>query len=114
MKVQTSYFCSMMNTTLHGDCCCDGANDNASVSEQIEPCCVQFVNIVIDPTADQAQPTAKSIKFESGPDPPQLLALPFELPLEPVLARSTFRAGLDDVRRGDGTATYLLTQRLRI
>ena len=115
VQAQVSYFCGMMDKVIHDDCCCaDAGIDDMMVADSGEPCCEKSVSLTIDDATDQAQPQKKPIKFESDVDPPELIISAIEY--SPQIMN---RASLSNVKRTAnphtaGSATYLITQRLRI
>ena len=119
VQAQVSYFCDMMDdmmdTVIHDDCCCaDAGIDDMMVADSSEPCCEKSVSLSIDVANDQVQPQKKPIKFESDVDPPDLITSAVEY--SPQIMN---RASLSNVKHSanvhtTGSATYLITQRLRI
>jgi hypothetical protein len=115
VQAQVSYFCGMMDEVIHDDCCCaDAGIDDVMVADSGEPCCEKSVSLTIDAAADQVQQPNKSIKFESDVDPPDIITSAVEI--SPQIMN---RASLSNVTRSAnfhtaGSATYLITQRLRI
>ncbi len=115
VQADVSYFCGMMDMVIHDDCCCaDAGMDDMMVANSDQPCCEKSVALSIDVTTDQAQSQVKPIKFESDVDPPDIIT--FAVEYSPQIMN---RASKSSVRRTSilltsGSATYLLTQRLRI
>lgn len=114
VQAQTSYLCGMMDKVIHDDCCCEDQNVDDVVLVDNEPCCDKSVNLVIETTTDQAQPTTKPVKFEADVDPPNLVAAVFEFVLQSHYSSSFFDANSTGADFTIGSATYLITQRLRI
>ncbi len=76
VQAHVSYFCGIMETVVHDDCCCvDFDSDDMTLIEG-EPCCEKSVGLVVDASTDQGPTTAKPIKFQSDVDPPTLPFLP--------------------------------------
>ena len=114
VQAQASYYCGMMDTVIHEDCCCADAGVDDMMVTDGEPCCEKSVALTIDSTADQVQSQTKPIKFESDVDPPDIFTSVVE-----YLPQTIYRASLSNVMRtaksqSAGSATYLITQRLRI
>ncbi len=115
VQADVSYLCGMMDTVIHDDCCCaDAGMDDMMVANSDQPCCEKSVALSIDVATDQAQSQVKPIKFESDVDPPDIIT--FAVEYSPQIMN---RASISSVRRTSilltsGSATYLLTQRLRI
>lgn len=115
VQADVSYLCGMMDTVIYDDCCCaDAGMDDMMVANSDQPCCEKSVALSIDVTTDQAQSQVKPIKFESDVDPPDIIT--FAVEYSPQIMN---RASKSSVRRTSilltsGSATYLLTQRLRI
>jgi hypothetical protein len=115
VQAQVSYFCGMMDEVIHDDCCCaDAGVDDMMVADSGEPCCEKSIGLTIDVASDQVQQPSKSIKFESDVDPPEIITSAVEIS-PPII----YRASLSNVKRTansrtTGSATYLITQRLRI
>jgi hypothetical protein len=72
------------------------------------------VDLLIDIATDQAQPTTKPIKFESDVDPPNGFVFIASLSLAPLDISSVSGAEFVQTLPATGSATYLITQRLRI
>jgi hypothetical protein len=114
VQAHATYFCSMMDTVIHDDCCCADADIDDMVFMDGEPCCEKSVELGVDTTSDQAQSSIKPIKFESDVDPPVTIASAVELsPKFPDIA-SLYAANYDAVFYTSGSATYLITRRLRL
>ena len=115
VQAQVSYFCDMMDEVIHDDCCCvDAGIDDMMVADSGEPCCEKSVSLTVDVANDQVQLQKKPIKFESDVDPPDLITSAVE-----YSPQVTNRASLSNVKHSAnihtaGSATYLITQRLRI
>ena len=115
VQAQVSYYCGMMDAVIYDDCCCtDVGVDDMMVADSDGPCCEKSVELTIDAATDQVQSQTKPIKFESDVDPPDIFTSVVE-----YLPQTTYRASLSNVMRTAkshiaGSATYLITQRLRI
>ena len=114
VQAQVSYYCGMMDTIIHDDCCCGDASVDDMMVTDSEPCCEKSVELIIDAATDQAQPQTKPIKFESDVDPPDppVFTIEFQMPGPDATSSSGVnQAGIVDLA---DCATYLITQRLRI
>lgn len=114
VQAHASYFCSMMDTVIHDDCCCaDSGIDDMAFTDR-EPCCEKSVELGIDAVSDQVQTSIKPIKFESDVDPPtaDFCANDYSFELCYVVAISYL--GQAEAIHSAGSTTYLITQRLRI
>ncbi len=114
VQADASYFCSMMDTVILDDCCCADADFDEMAFTDSEPCCEKSVDLLIDTATDQAQPTTKPIKFESDIDPPDEFVFIASLSLASPDISSVSGAEFVPTLRTTGSATYLITQRLRI
>ena len=113
-QAQVSYYCEMMDTLLHDDCCCADSDVDDSMLSDSEPCCDKSVNLYVDTAADQVQTQTKSIKFESDVDPPDAIVFVILLSLASPDILSLSVASDAQFSHATGSATYLITQRLRI
>jgi len=114
VQAHDSYYCGMMETVIHDDCCCaDSEVDDMALTDS-EPCCDKVVDLGIDATSDQSQTSIKSIKFESDVDPPEAFASAIEHSLPSPGTISMSGASQPETFQTAGSATYLITQRLRI
>ena len=114
VQAHASYFCVMMDTVIHDDCCCADSDIDDMAFMDGEPCCEKSVELGVDTNSDHAQSSIKPIKFESDVDPPVTIASTVELsPKFPDIA-SLYAANYDSVFCTTGSATYLITQRLRL
>jgi hypothetical protein len=104
----------MMEAVIHVDCCCADSDIDDALLTDSEPCCEKSVELIIDTATDQAQTTAKSIKFESDGDPPDAAATSFESSVQPLVAASISAVDHTWISPTAKVATYLITQRLRI
>ncbi len=114
VQAHVSYNCEMMEAVIHVDCCCaDSDVDDALITDS-EPCCEKSVELIVDIATDQAQTTAKPIKFESDGDPPDAAAVSLEPSAQPLGNASV--SGVDHtwISPTAKVAIYLITQRLRI
>ena len=109
-----SYFCSMMDTVIHDDCCCadSGIDDMAFMDS--DRCCEKSVELGIDATSDQVQTSIKLIKFESDVDPPATISSAVELSLQLPDSASISGVNHNAISHTAGSTTYLITQRLRL
>ena len=114
VQADTSYFCSMMETVTLDECCCEDAEFDEMAFADNERCCEKSVDLVIDTATEQAQPTAKPIKFESDVDPPDGFVFVVSLTLASLDYSSVSSAEFIRSLSATGSATYLITQRLRI
>ena len=115
VQADVSYFCGMMDTAIHDDCCCaDAGMDDMMTADSDEPCCEKSVELTIDVATDQAQSPAKSIKFESDVDPPDIIIFAVENSTQIMNRASRSSVRRSSTLQTSGSATYLLTQRLRI
>jgi hypothetical protein len=114
VQAQVSYFCEMMDTVIHNDCCCADSDVDEMMVTDSEPCCDKSVELAIDAETDQAQAKTEPIKFESDVDPPGIITSAVEL--SPQLLDCASISGGDHAGTSHtaGSATYLITQRLRI
>ena len=114
IQAHVSYMCGMMDIVIHDDCCCaDSEVDDMALTDS-EPCCDKVVELGIDATSDQSQTSIKSIKFESDVDPPEAFASAIEHSLPSPGTISMSGASQPETFQTAGSATYLITQRLRI
>ena len=114
VQAQVSYFCSMMDTVIHNDCCCvDFEHDDTQITDS-EPCCEETIELGVDTNSNQAHSTIKPNKFESDGDPPTGVFCTFNhsFQLQRAVAVSCFDQA--ETFQTAGSATYLITQRLRI
>jgi len=114
VQAQASYFCSITEMVIHDDCCCADFDVDDTMAADNGPCCDKSVDLVVDSVADQAQPSAKAIQFESDVDPPATLAHDID---DAYPSLSNLSASGDDIAGIPpiaGSATYLITQRLRL
>lgn len=114
VQAHASYFCSMMDTIIHDDCCCADSDIDDMAFMDGEPCCEKSVALGIDTVSDQAQSSFKPIKFESDVDPPFTIAAAVELSPKFPDTATLSGAHCDADFCATGSATYLITQRLRI
>ncbi len=114
VQAHVSYFCGVMETVVHDDCCCaDFDVDDMALIED-EPCCEKSVELVVDAATDQAPTTAKPIKFQSDVDPPDISVFAVSLPLVSQEIPFVSSANYAGTSNSTGSATYLITQRLRL
>ncbi len=114
VQAHVSYMCGMMDMVIHDDCCCaDSEVDDMALTDS-EPCCDKVVELGIDAASDQSQTSIKPIKFESDVDPPEAFASAIEHSLPSPDTISMSGASQPETFQTAGSATYLITQRLRI
>ncbi len=114
VQAQVSYSCGMMDMVIHDDCCCaDFEYDDTQITDS-EPCCDKTVDLGVDTNSDQAQSTTKPIKFESDVDPPTAAFCAFYYSLQLQDAAEISCVDQAKTIQSAGSATYLITQRLRI
>ncbi len=114
VQAHVSYFCGIMETVVHDDCCCvDFDSDDMTLIEG-EPCCEKSVGLVVDASTDQGPTTAKPIKFQSDVDPPDTSVFAVPLPLVSQEIPFVSSANYAETLHSTGSATYLITQRLRL
>ncbi len=114
VQAQVSYSCGMMDMVIHDECCCaDFEYDDTQITDS-EPCCDKTVDLGVDTNSDQAQSTTKPIKFDSDVDPPTAAFCAFYYSLQ--LQGAVEMSCVDQAKtiQSAGSATYLITQRLRI
>jgi hypothetical protein len=120
LQAQTVFACAMMDTVVHEECCCgdhqpaDGCTDHAcdSTLHPTAPCCNQSVELGLDFDAADAVGTVKPTGSDADPPPSllvssEILVVPHP---SPVPAAFSHRAPAD----ASGSATWLVTRRLRI
>lgn len=123
LHAQTVFACAMMDTVMHGECCCAGHKSDedcidsgcdGAVNSNNDPCCERSVEVSVDEDARQDTPILKSVEVRSDADPPQAIVTSFDdiAPPQRRAAEFLFQS-LPDVRHS-GSDTYLITQRLRI
>ncbi len=114
VQAHDSYYCGIMETVIHDDCCCADFDSDHMVLIEGEPCCEKSVEFVVEAATDQAPTTAKPIKFQSDVDPPDTSV--FAVSLSWVSQEISFVsiANYAETLHSTGSATYLITQRLRI
>ena len=124
LQAQLIYTCNLMEQSFQDSCCCEDLNQTrvpasncvpcGEVTEQ--PCCDADLELTVSQDAADSALTASHATRDADPDPPQPVAvLPVDLPavLTPRSVASHAAAGAS-LPWSAGTATYLLTQRLRI
>ena len=114
VQAQVSYFCGMMDTVIHDDCCCGDSDVDEMIVSDGEPCCEKSVELAIDAATDQAQTKTKPVKFESDVDPPDTITSTVERSLQYLDNASLSGVNHTGISYTAGKATYLITQRLRI
>jgi len=115
VQADVTYLCGMMDMVSHDDCCCPDADlDDMMAADSDAPCCEKSVALGIDVTTDQAQSQTKPIKFESDVDPPDIIAFAVENSPQIINRAAIISIKSIATSHSAGSATYLLTQRLRI
>ncbi len=114
VQAHASYFCSMMDTVIHDDCCCADSEIDEMVLTDSEPCCEKSVELGIDAASDQVQTNITLIKFESDVDPPATISSAVELSLQLPDSASISGVNHNAISHTAGSTTYLITQRLRL
>ncbi len=114
VQAQVSFFCGMMDTVIHDDCCCADTDVDEMMVTDVEPCCEKSVELGIDATSDQAQTSIKPIQFESDVDPPATITSAVEVSPQFLDHASIFGVNHTGISHTAGSSTYLITQRLRI
>jgi hypothetical protein len=114
VQADVSYFCGMMNTAMHDDCCCADADVDHMMLGDNQPCCEKSVDLLVDTITGQVPAAAQLTKFESDADPPDVFDFVLSTTsLFPVISVA-FRSNSEQFLRADGSAIYLTTLRLRI
>lgn len=123
LQAQSVFACSMMDTVMHGDCCCVGhksdqdcieADCEGAVDASASPCCERSVEISVDDEARQDTPIVTAVEVRSDVDPPPAIIASIN---EFVPRRLTAAGRVDyspHIVCHSGSDTYLITQRLRI
>jgi hypothetical protein len=105
----------MMETVMHGVCCCDEHHsDGLALESGDEPCCDRSVAVTVDQDVKHGTPMGKAAEVRSDADPPPALVSsidPLGLPQHAVTPRVP---DLFPAIGHFGSDTYLITQRLRI
>ncbi len=114
VQAHDSYYCGIMETVIHDDCCCADFDSDDMVLIEREPCCEKSVGLVVDASTDQGPTTAKPIKFQSDVDPPDTSVFAVSLPWVSQEISFVSIANYAETLHSAGSATYLITQRLRI
>jgi len=122
LQAQIVYACSVMDTVMHGKCCCDDTGDcpasdcdDSYTSSEDAPCCEQTVEFTNDEQASQAViPASQKSEIKSDVDPPAPAVLNSDWIVAPRIHSSLFDLSLSDEPVITGKNTYLITQRLRI
>ena len=129
LQAQLIYACSVMEQSFQGSCCCEDLNQahdplaaqdclggSAGSPELVErPCCDTDLEISVSQDAEDGVLGPSQHTRDANPDPPQPIAvLPSDSPVVLAPRTATSHAAGVLVPWQAGTATYLLTQRLRI
>ncbi len=114
VQAHDSYYCGIMETVIHDDCCCVDIDFDDMALIEGEPCCEKSVEFVVEAATDQAPTTAKTIKFQSDVDPPDTSVFAVLLPLVSQEIPFVSSANYAETLHSTGSATYLITQRLRL
>lgn len=124
LQAQAVFACAMMDTMVRDECCCEDHEPDrgcenpdcgAALQPDDTPCCEHSVEISADPDARPDGSISRPVEVRSDVDPPQILISCSEPRFTPS-AVSAAAVGVPAVlaaARG-GSATYLVTQRLRI
>lgn len=124
LQAQLIYACNVMEQSFQSSCCCEDVNQahvpasNCVPSGELteQPCCDTDLELTVSPDSADSALGPSHVTRDTDPDPPQPVAvLPVDLPavLAPRTVASHAAAGAS-LPWSAGTATYLLTQRLRI
>lgn len=123
LQAQSVFACSMMDTVMHGDCCCVGhksdqdcidADCEGAVDASASPCCDRSIDISVDVEARQGTPVVTAVEVRSDVDPPPAIIASIN---EIVPRQQSAAARVDYSPRvvcHSGSDIYLITQRLRI
>jgi hypothetical protein len=114
VQAHASYFCSMMDTVIHDGCCCADSDIDDMAFADSQACCEKSVDLGIDTSSDQVQTSIKPIKFETDVDPPVTISSAVELAPQCLDSASISGVNHDVASYAGGSATYLITQRLRL
>lgn len=123
LQAQTVFACAMMDTVMHGECCCEDhevnedcldSDGDATLEFSPGPCCERSVEVSIDEDARQDSPVVKPVEVRSDVDPPQAIITSSDalIPPQSVVAPGVFQPL--PIAGQSGSRTYLITQRLRI
>lgn len=114
LQAQTVFACAMMETVVHGNCCCDAhSTDDVAPAEDGCSCCELSIELSVNVDARPDAPIVKQTEVNSDPDPPQfLVSLPASSSSHPRKIRGVFRRLA--ITSQSGSDTWLLTQRLRL
>ncbi|HET6630578.1 MAG TPA: hypothetical protein VFG91_12455 [Woeseiaceae bacterium] len=122
LQAQTVFACAMMGKGMMEGCCCEHhassreceTPDCGAVPESDEtPCCEHRVEITVDPDADDGT-VSKPVEPRSDIDPPSFVATSFEARLTSPAIPDTPGFHYPAAAGHGGSATWLVTQRLRI
>jgi hypothetical protein len=114
VQADVTYFCGMMNTAMHDDCCCADAEVDHMMLDDTEPCCEKSVDLLVDTITGQVPAAAQVTKFESDADPPDVFDFVFSITTLFPATSVAFQSSSEQFLRDDGSAIYLTTLRLRI
>jgi len=123
LQAQSVFACSMMDTVMHGDCCCVGQKSDDDCIDgkcggagdaSTSPCCERSVEISVDVEAQQNTPIATAAEVRSDVDPPPpIIAYSHEIVPRQLASAVRIDYSHHNVCHS-GSDTYLVTQRLRI
>ncbi len=114
VQAHVSYSCGMMKMVIHDDCCCADFDVDDMALIEGKPCCEKSVELVVEAATDQVPTTAKVIKFQSDVDPPDTSVFAVLRPLVSLEIPFASSVNHAEALHFTGSATYLITQRLRI
>lgn len=121
LQAQVLYACTMMDTAMHDECCCDDYDDCAdsncgdSINADETPCCERTVELTKDGEAPQAVvPAKQKAEIKSNVDPSASSIANSELTTAPRVPSAVSNYPPSDYPVTPGSDTYLITQRLRI
>lgn len=99
---------------MHDDCCCQDSETGDVVLTDTEPCCEKAVSLGIDSATEQAQNTAKPVKFQSDVYSPDIVVSGASVPLQSLQTPSVSSVNDTATTNTTENVIYLITQRLRI
>ena len=121
LQTQTVYACAMMDTVMHGDCCCDDHGDctasdcSDTIYTEDGPCCERTVELTNNSDTQLAALLGKQrMKIRSDVDPPTaIIATDDFLAVSGIFASPAIVPATKS-STPSGSDIYLITQRLRI
>lgn len=120
VHVQTLFACAMMDTIVHGTCCCDehkrcaDSDINEALQMERKPCCEKSVELSIDQVSMQTTPINKPVEVRSDVDPPPTIAIAAKCGMQVYRVVTVIDRRAIDMTHQSTAQTYLVTQRLRI